>query len=401
MDPSQIPPDVPIMRPPPGHTSNFAHKEDHRLFVQIVVTLVICVVLSTVSVAARVVTRLWFVKMFGWDDGLAVLAILLNYGLTVCFAGEIVSGLAFSTYNTSLRDFMMHYFDDWTFWNSVFTIFLYFTFAAIKLSILMLYLRLLGPTHKRLRIGVWVLAGLVMVILIGTTAALLNFCHPVQKLFRPQVPGTCNISAVLFVVQAVAQIVTDLLILIPPIPVVWRLNASSARRVGFILTLCIGLFVTGIGLARLGILITQLNSPNLTIDIQYLGTYLAIFEINFAIVAICIPALRQLFVKMQQVYSSYRSKTSQPSSGPSNRKAFSPTVGNIRVNNRRPLSENHVVSDGQYVDGPYTELGEVAQWGDGKDKEYNASTITKTESNDKDSVTLGLRRDNGRIGTAA
>lgn len=391
MDPSQIPPNVPIKQPPPGQTPDFAHKEDHGLFVQIVVTLVICVFLSTTSVVARVATRLWIVQNFGWDDGLAVLAMLFNFGLTVCFAKEINSGLTFSTYNTSLRDFMLQYFSQWTFWNALFTIFLYFTFAAIKLSILMLYLRLLGPLHRTLRFGVWVLVVIVIAVLIGTTAGLLEFCHPAEKLFHPEVPGTCNVSAVLFVVQAVAQVITDLLVLIPPIPVVWRLNAPKARKFGFVLTLCIGLFVTGIGLARLGILIKQLNSPNLSVDIQYLGTYLAIFEINFALIAICLPALRQLSVKVQEIYSSYRSKFSLPNSGPL---AGNLTPQrNLRSNNKKPSSIS------QFVDGPYTELGEAAAWKNGKENE-SSTTVTKTNSEEDEAAALGLRRDNGRIGRA-
>ena len=108
----------------------------------------------------------------------------------------------------------------WTFWNALFTIFLYFTFAAIKLSVLMLYLRLLSPAHKHLRFGVWVLAVFNIAILIGTTTGLLVFCHLALKLFRPTVPGTCNVSAVLFVVQGVLSVATDLMILIPPIFVV-------------------------------------------------------------------------------------------------------------------------------------------------------------------------------------
>ena len=393
MDPTQIPPDVPLVQPPPGQTSDFAHPQDHSVFLQIIVTLAICVVLSTVAVLARVATRLWIVKNFGWDDGLAVLAMLLNFGLTVCYVGEIYSGLAFSNYNTSLRTFMLRYFASWTFWNGLFSLFLYFTFAAIKLSILMLYLRLLGPFHKNLRFSVWVLVGLVLVILIGTTAGLLEFCHPTEKLFRPAIPGTCNVSAVLFVVQAVAQVVTDLLILIPPIPVVWRINAPKARRFGFVVTLCIGLFVTGIGLARLGILITELDTPNIQFNIQYLGTYLGIFEINFALIAICIPALRQLFIKLHQTFSAYRSRKSSLSISAPVQGHSIPEGHNIRDKKKQPSSIT------QFVDGPYTELSEVAPR---KERiEEGARTMSsKTDRKEDELDALGLRQGNGEISNA-
>jgi hypothetical protein len=105
----------------------------------------------------------------------------------------------------------------------------------------MLYLRVVGSTKKKLRFAIWALVGLVILIMVGTTAGLLKFCDPTEKLFDVFVPGTCNINAVLFIAQAALQIFTDLLILIPPIPMVWRLNLSKSRKVQFVGILCIGL----------------------------------------------------------------------------------------------------------------------------------------------------------------
>ena len=352
-DPNGISPDVPIKSRPDGRPPNFTHREDHGLYIQVVATLVVCVVLSTTSVVARIATRLWIVKTFGWDDALAVLSMVLNFGLTACFAGLIKTGLTFNMYNTSLRDFMLHYYNDWIFWNGVFSVVLYFTFAAIKLSILMLYLRLLSRTLTSVRIGIWVLVAVVIAVLVGTTAGLLNSCHPSAKVFHPDMEGKCNYDARLWVAQAVAQVVTDFLILLPPIPFVWRLNVSRAQKLGLVGTLCIGLFVTGIGSARLGILVTVLKTPNITVNIQYLGIYLVIYEINFAIIAICLPALRQLFAKVQEVYSS--------------------SFGNsTSLNNANTHSDNlrsnimKRTSISQFVDGPYIELDEAGTWKDGR-----------------------------------
>ena len=328
--------------------------------------------------------------MFGWDDGLAVLSLLLNFGLTACFTGLIRTGLVFSTYDTSLRDFILNYYDDWIFWNSVFSVVLYFTFAAIKLSILMLYLRLLSRVQTTLRIGVWFLIAVIIAILVGTLAALLNACNPTAKVFNPTHDGTCNYDARLWVAQAVAQVVTDFLILLPPIPFVWRLNASKAQRLGLLATLCIGLFVTGIGLARLGILVTTLKRPNITVDIQYLGIYLVIFEINFAIVAICLPALRQLFTRCQEIYSSHYSKSSAPSTRPAGAKVTLHS-GNPRSNILKRTSIS------QFVDGPYMELSETGTW---KDKsESTGSGAPVRDSDDVQSFTIDEpQRDSRHVG---
>ena len=390
MDPSQIPPNIPLVQPPPGQTSDFTNPVDDRLHAQILATLIICVILSTTSVILRVFTRCFIVKLFGWDDGLAVLALLLNFGLTVCFAGLLASGLDYSNYNTSLRNFLLDKFNDWTLWNALFTIFLYFTFAAIKVSVCMLYLRLLSKAHTALRAGVWALVALNIVILIGTTAGLFEFCHPALKLFRPDVPGVCNVSAVLFVVQGVLSVVTDLLILVPPVFVVWRSNAPKAQRVGFIATLCVGLVVTAIGFVRLGILVQELKTPDLSFNIQYLGTYLAIFEINFGLIAICMPAVRQLSLRTRAIYASFRHRSTAPGSNSWGKEA-------ALAKPNRPTSKIPSFNT-RYSEGPYTELGDRLQYN--ADKANPGPEIQRTTSEEEEYQRLGLRHDTGRIGNA-
>jgi hypothetical protein len=68
MDPSKIPPNVPVNPPPPGVKSNFEHPDTSR-YAQIVATMVVCTTLSTICFFARVYTRVYLVKKFGWDDG--------------------------------------------------------------------------------------------------------------------------------------------------------------------------------------------------------------------------------------------------------------------------------------------------------------------------------------------
>lgn len=126
-------------------------------------------------------------------------------------------------------------------WNTIFTLILYFMYPLIKFSILAFYLRILGPTNKRYRIGVWVLIAFNMAILVSTVAALLQMCNPPAGLFYPWIQATCNISDVIFVVQAALQVLTDFLCLLPPIPFVLSLNLSRSRKAGVLLPILIGL----------------------------------------------------------------------------------------------------------------------------------------------------------------
>ena len=75
MDPSEIPPDQPI-ESVPGYTPDFSKMQNQTVYVLIIVTLVVCVVLSTVAVILRAITRLWIVHRWGWDDTLAVISMV-------------------------------------------------------------------------------------------------------------------------------------------------------------------------------------------------------------------------------------------------------------------------------------------------------------------------------------
>ena len=64
-----IPSNVPLGPPPPGVTSDFSHPIDDQHFNEAVAVTVIFVTISTLCVLARVWSRVFISKLFGWDDG--------------------------------------------------------------------------------------------------------------------------------------------------------------------------------------------------------------------------------------------------------------------------------------------------------------------------------------------
>jgi hypothetical protein len=111
----------------------------------------------------------------------------------------------------------------------------------MKTSILMLYLRIMGDSRPKLRIGVYVVIPVAFAIAIGCMIDLLKFCKPTLKIFHPDIPGTCDIDPNLFFAQALLTVITDLCILIPLIPIIWKLPYTSHRKIGVSLILSLGL----------------------------------------------------------------------------------------------------------------------------------------------------------------
>lgn len=58
--------DGPALQPPPGIHPNFVNPED--LHIAIVVTLVLCVSISTLVFWMRVYTKLYIIHRTGWED---------------------------------------------------------------------------------------------------------------------------------------------------------------------------------------------------------------------------------------------------------------------------------------------------------------------------------------------
>lgn len=115
------------------------------------------------------------------------------------------------------------------------------TFASIKLSICLLYLRLFGITNKRMRIAVWVIMAVVFIIMISGVTANLAACHPVKKLFVFNSPGVCKFSSSRAVALSSFQVATDILIVAVPIPMVFKLKLPTAQKIGVLIMMSTGL----------------------------------------------------------------------------------------------------------------------------------------------------------------
>lgn len=77
-------PDTPLVTPPPGVVSDFAHPVNQQHYDQIVATMSIIVPLSTIAVLLRLWTRIVLVRRAGWDDAFALLALVRQAFLIPC-----------------------------------------------------------------------------------------------------------------------------------------------------------------------------------------------------------------------------------------------------------------------------------------------------------------------------
>lgn len=109
-----------------------------------------------------------------------------------------------------------------------------------KLSILLLYLKLLAPGMK-LRFAVYGILAFVASYTVALELSLLFACNPIIKLYHSYLRGSCSINIIAHALtQGILNIISDFFIIIVPIPMVWSMHMSTKQKVGVV-----GIFATG------------------------------------------------------------------------------------------------------------------------------------------------------------
>jgi hypothetical protein len=132
-----------------------------------------------------------------------------------------------------------------------------FNLVWSKLSILLMYYRIFNfPYFKKMAyiIGTFVIAWYVELWCISppycsetdncrvitVTFMFIFICVPVEKLWYPDTPGYCNNQVATWVANAASTILTDIAILVLPIPQVWKLQLRRPEKVGVTFAFCLG-----------------------------------------------------------------------------------------------------------------------------------------------------------------
>lgn len=112
-----------------------------------------------------------------------------------------------------------------------------FNLVWTKLSFLLMYYRIFRvPYFKR---WAYIIGAFVIIWVITITFVFIFICVPVQKLWYPQLPGRCVNQVGTWIANAASTILTDLAILILPIPQVWKLQLQKSQKIA--LTFAFGL----------------------------------------------------------------------------------------------------------------------------------------------------------------
>lgn len=108
-----------------------------------------------------------------------------------------------------------------------------------KLSLLTFYLHL--SPQKWFRVAVWIGIAIVSLYTGCITTLMLFHCNPIRKAFDfGIVGGSCLDVGVLYMATAVSNIITDVMLFILPMPMIFNLRMKLAQKIGAALIFAIG-----------------------------------------------------------------------------------------------------------------------------------------------------------------
>ena len=194
-------------------------------------------VLCTIAVALRFLCRRLVKAVLWWDDWIILAALLVEWGLSAVLLYE-TADLNFGRHQELMKPWQVVPFAK----TLVVTQVLYYCAQTlIKISLLLLYHRLFS-VHKPFRVALFVAGALAVMWWLATFWDTIFQCVPVQAEWDKNLKNArCQVVREEALGAGISNLILDLLFLLLPVPMIWRLQVS--KRIKASLT---GIFLLGI-----------------------------------------------------------------------------------------------------------------------------------------------------------
>ncbi|KAI8960149.1 hypothetical protein F5Y11DRAFT_280105 [Daldinia sp. FL1419] len=272
-------------------------------------------------------------RQFGWDDGLACVAMMFSIAETGCsYMGTCPStkigveamGVTKPSVAAMRTAFLgVHVYDIpvtadvslGMYWNYVIQILYNPILALVKCSVLTFLLRI-GGQKRQIRYSIHALNIFTIGLMIAIFVTVIFQCSPIsyfwERINDPMMPGKCIDTGIFYVTTAALTIFTDVLVLALPFWIFMGLKMAPKVKFAIMVVFLLGAVVTVVSVLRmLWIIETSLYRMKFDYSYDIRFTYSAV-ETNLAIITASGPALRPLFmVWFPRFFSSLRGTTGQ------------------------------------------------------------------------------------------
>ncbi|KAJ5640441.1 hypothetical protein N7528_000066 [Penicillium herquei] len=265
-----------------------------------IVTQALCIPIVSAFVALRFYTRIRFKQSLGVEDYATTVAwaLFMGYCAISIFVGKYGGG-----YNISdVSDEHQILFRKFCYIATI----LYCPMALFtKVALLSILTRIFAPYRGK----VWFIYIFLGCLCTYYTVALIvkiRMCNPIPEYWLNNIEGaTCLDQTAALIADSVISLVSDIIILVLPLPLTWSLQMSRNRKLRVIGILSAGGLATGFSLYRLVLVLKDGNSSNQTIvfmDVILSGNA----EGGMGLICACLPVLNVLIAFYRKNYSSQK-----------------------------------------------------------------------------------------------
>ncbi|KAK0636409.1 hypothetical protein B0T17DRAFT_482492 [Bombardia bombarda] len=248
--------------------------------------------IAAIFVVMRFYTRGYLLKnVLGTEDWLILLAIGFSGATSAGLIEQSIYGLGKHTLDIDPEVMMPMARAGW------YSI-LWYMMALLftKISILMLYIRILSYQHAR-----YAVYAIMAIVVLGnglwTLITVATACTPLQAFWDPSIPNAYCRSAEYWYANTGLHIGTDILLYVLPLPVIINLQIKTRQKVFLYSIFAVGFFVCTISAVRLWDLVEEYKRPDFTYDNVSIA-YLTCLEVNSAIACACCMTLKPLIVRL-------------------------------------------------------------------------------------------------------
>ncbi|MCJ1408687.1 hypothetical protein MMC19_002762 [Ptychographa xylographoides] len=257
------------------------------------------IVIATVAVVLRFVSRLVSKAGLWWDDWMIVAALVVSWG--ACILMIISTNFGFGQHmdaEGSLENRLnaaMHWFKLFYIYETIYTV----AIALTKYSILLFYSRIFKEHY--FKVALWATCGLVTAWFIAIEISVIVECQPIHALWDFS-PGHCINLQQFFLGSGIPNILLNTIILILPLPMIWTLQIHVSHKLALSSVFLLGGFIVVVSIVRV-VILNSLQQVDITWEFVDAGIWTSV-EPAIGVCSACLPIMRSLWI---------RSKHSSPS----------------------------------------------------------------------------------------
>ncbi|KAL2861206.1 uncharacterized protein BJX67DRAFT_313545 [Aspergillus lucknowensis] len=276
------------------------------------VTQCLCIPIVSIFVVLRFAIRGWYRQWAGVEDWTCLLAWMLFMGY--CGIGIVVGNYGGGFHYTDVSD------EDLVHFRKVIPLLpvsmsltaqfcyiatvLYCPMALlVKIALLSILIRIFAPFKNKV-LFIYVFLGALAIYYTVAEIVKIRMCDPVPAYWTLDPNASCLDQRAALIADSVISVVSDLLILLLPLPLTWSLQMSRNKKLRVIGMLSAGGLATAFSIYRLVLVLRDGSSPDMTI------VFVCVIlsgnaEGGVGLICACLPSLNIMIRKVRD--HSYKS----------------------------------------------------------------------------------------------